>query len=55
LARRNVVLDRTISIETQRGSRDWARFYTDEIKSLQPGVTDMIVHLAYADEENEKA
>src|SRR6266481_3040986 len=47
----DVVLDRTISIEPSVAPADWARFYTDEIKSLQPGVTDMIVHLAYADEE----
>ena len=47
----DVVLDRTISIEPSVAAADWAKFYTDEIRSLQPGVTDMIVHLAYADEE----
>ncbi|MEP6819857.1 MAG: polysaccharide deacetylase family protein [bacterium] len=47
----DVVLDRTISIEPNVTPADWARFYTDAIKGLQPGVTDMIVHLAYADEE----
>jgi len=46
-----VVLDRTISIEPNVAPEDWSKFYTDEIKSLQPGVTDMIVHLAFADEE----
>ncbi len=46
-----VVLDRTISIEPNVTPEDWAKFYTDAIKGLQPGVTDMIVHLAYADEE----
>ncbi|MEP6741375.1 MAG: polysaccharide deacetylase family protein [bacterium] len=47
----DVVLDRTISIEPNVTPADWAKFYTDAIKALQPGVTDMIVHLAYADEE----
>ena len=47
----DVVLDRTISIEPSVAPEDWSRFYTEEIKKLQPGVTDMIVHLAYADEE----
>src|SRR6266852_1084634 len=51
LSPEDVVLDRTISIEPSVAPADWARFYTDEIKSLQPGLTDMIVHLAYADEE----
>jgi predicted glycoside hydrolase/deacetylase ChbG (UPF0249 family) len=47
----DVVLDRTISIEPDVAPADWSRFYADAIKGLQPGVTDMIVHLAYADEE----
>jgi predicted glycoside hydrolase/deacetylase ChbG (UPF0249 family) len=47
----DVVLDRTISIEPKVAPEDWARFYTGEIKNLRPGVTDMIVHLAFAEEE----
>jgi hypothetical protein len=47
----DVVLDRTISIEPTVAPEDWSKFYANEIKSLRPGVTDMIVHLAFADEE----
>jgi predicted glycoside hydrolase/deacetylase ChbG (UPF0249 family) len=47
----DLVLDRTISIEPDVSPEGWSGFYTNEIKSLRPGVTDMIVHLAYADEE----
>jgi predicted glycoside hydrolase/deacetylase ChbG (UPF0249 family) len=47
----DVVLDKTISIEPNVAPADWARFYTNEIKNLRPGVTDMIVHLAFSDEE----
>jgi predicted glycoside hydrolase/deacetylase ChbG (UPF0249 family) len=46
-----IVLDRTISIEPSVTAADWAKFYSDAVKGLQPGVTDMIVHLAFADEE----
>ncbi len=47
----DVVLDKTISIEPSVSPENWAKFYADAIKGLEPGVTDMIVHLAYADDE----
>jgi predicted glycoside hydrolase/deacetylase ChbG (UPF0249 family) len=46
-----VILDRTISIEPNVAPADWSKFYANEMKNLQPGVTDMIVHLAFADDE----
>ena len=47
----DVVIDRIISIEPNVPPEGWSKFYTDAIKSIQPGVTEMIVHIAYDDEE----
>ena len=47
----DVVLDRIISIDADVTAADWSRYYTEAIRGLQPGVTVMIVHLAYDDEE----
>jgi len=47
----DIVADRIISIEPDVSAEGWSRYYTEAIKSLQPGLTVMIVHLAYNDEE----
>jgi chitin disaccharide deacetylase len=47
----DVVMNSIISIEPSVTADGWSRFYGDAIKNLQPGVTEMIVHLAYDDEE----
>jgi hypothetical protein len=47
----DVVIDRIISIEPEITPEGWATFYTNAIKSIQPGVTEIIIHLAYDDEE----
>lgn len=47
----DVAIDRIISIEPNVTAENWPRFYTDAIKSIQPGVTELIVHIAYDDEE----
>jgi len=47
----DVVIDRIISIEPNVPPEGWSKFYTDAIKNIQPGVTEMIVHIAYDDEE----
>lgn len=47
----DVVMNDIISIEPSVSSDGWPRFYGDAIKNLQPGITEMIVHLAYDDEE----
>ena len=47
----DVVMNTIISIEPGVSAEAWSKFYADAIKTLQPGITEMIVHLAYDDEE----
>src|SRR3984893_15563562 len=47
----DVVMNGVISIEPSVTAGDWSKYYADAIKNLQPGITEMIVHLAYDDEE----
>ena len=47
----DVVVNTIISIEPSVTADGWSKFYADAIKNLQPGITEMIVHLAYDDEE----
>ena len=48
LAADDIVIDRFISIEPDIPPE---RFYADALKNLQPGVSELIVHLAYDDPE----
>lgn len=47
----DVVMNTVISIEPSVTAEGWSKFYADAIKNLHPGITEMIVHLAYDDEE----
>ena len=47
----DIVIDRIISIEPNVPPERWADFYTEAIKSIRPGITQIIVHIAYDDEE----
>jgi predicted glycoside hydrolase/deacetylase ChbG (UPF0249 family) len=47
----DVVMNSIISIGSDVPAGDWSKFYSDAIKNMQPGITEMIVHLAYDDEE----
>lgn len=51
LAPDDIVLDRIIDIGPEVKPEGWAAFYTEAVKSLRPGVTELVVHLAYDDEE----
>jgi len=47
----DIVIDRIISIAPNVLIEKWEDFYVGAIKSIQPGITQIIVHLAYDDEE----
>jgi chitin disaccharide deacetylase len=47
----DIAIDRIITIGPGVPAQGWSNFYADAIKSIQPGVTEMIIHIAYDDEE----
>lgn len=47
----DVVMNSVISIDANVPAEKWSTYYADAIKNLQPGITEMIVHLAYDNEE----
>ena len=47
----DVYIDRVLDINPSVGPSDWAKFYSDAIKNLEPGVTEVVIHLAYDDAE----
>jgi predicted glycoside hydrolase/deacetylase ChbG (UPF0249 family) len=51
LAPDDVVLDSIVTIGPDVPPGRWADFYAEAIKSLRPGVTEFVIHLAYDDEE----
>ena len=46
-----IVVDRVIDVDPSVPPARWAEHYAGLIKDLKPGVTQLIVHLAYDDEE----
>jgi predicted glycoside hydrolase/deacetylase ChbG (UPF0249 family) len=47
----DVVIDKLIMVEPGLPAERWAEFYSQAIKNIGPGVTEVIVHLAFDDEE----
>lgn len=47
----DVYIDRVLDINPSVAPQDWARFYGDAFKNLEPGVTEVVIHLAYDDAE----
>jgi chitin disaccharide deacetylase len=51
----DVFIDRVVTIGPDVAPQDWAKFYTEAIKKLEPGVTEFVIHLAYDDAEMQGA
>jgi hypothetical protein len=47
----DVFIDRVLDINPSVAPQDWASFYTDALRKLEPGVTEVVIHLAYDDTE----
>jgi chitin disaccharide deacetylase len=47
----DVIIDHTITIEANVPPEKWADYYKNALRNLQPGVTELVIHLAYDDAE----
>jgi predicted glycoside hydrolase/deacetylase ChbG (UPF0249 family) len=47
----DIVIDHTITIPPSVAPDKWADFYKTALKNLQPGVTEFVIHLGFADDE----
>ena len=51
----DIVIDHTITIDPSVAPDKWADFYKTALKNLQPGVTEFVIHLGFADDEMKAA
>src|SRR3989449_5950414 len=51
----DIVLDHTITIAPSVPPEKWAEFYKTALRNLQPGVTEFVIHVAFADDEMKAA
>ena len=51
LSGNDVFIDRVLDINPSVAPQDWAKFYSDALRQLEPGVTEIVIHLAYDDAE----
>ena len=55
LAPDDIVIDHTVTMDPGVPPEKWAEFYRTAIKNLQPGVTEFVVHVAFANDEMKAA
>src|SRR5206468_9295395 len=48
---KDVLVDSVVIANPSVPAADWKKFYLDAVKSLKPGLTEFIVHLAHDDAE----
>jgi hypothetical protein len=46
-----VLLDRVLEMQPGVDAKDWVGWYRNTLAALEPGVYELIVHLAYDDDE----
>lgn len=51
LGPQDIVVDHTVIIAPEVPAEKWTEFYTKALRSLQPGVTEFVIHLAFDGEE----
>lgn len=51
LAPDDIVIDHTVTMDLGVPPEKWAEFYRTAIRNLQPGVTEFVVHVAFANDE----
>jgi chitin disaccharide deacetylase len=55
LGRDDIVLDHTVTMEPTVPAEKWTEFYKTALRNLHPGVTEFVIHVAFADDEMKAA
>ena len=55
LSSNDIVLDHTVTISPSVSPEKWNDFYKTALRDIQPGVTEFVIHVAFADDEMKSA